>query len=173
MTPTELLLDRASCKSYTSEPLLPDEARLIVQAGQAAPSGMNRQPTAFLAVLDPAIRDRLSRLNAAVLQTKTDPFYGAPAVFAILADPSASTYLYDGSLAAGQMLLQANALEFRRVLFRSIHRAKEMFETEEGKSILKQAGLPEDYEGIGFVIAGHPATKPAVKKKTSLTGWLV
>ena len=110
MTPTELLLDRASCKSYTSEPLLPDEARLIVQAGQAAPSGMNRQPTAFLAVLDPAIHDRLSRLNAAVLQTKTDPFYGAPAVFAILADPSASTYLYDGSLAAGQMLLQANAL---------------------------------------------------------------
>lgn len=170
MTPTELLLDRASCKSYTSEPLLPDEARLIVQAGQAAPSGMNRQPTAFLAVLDPAIRDRLSRLNAAVLQTKTDPFYGAPAVFAILADPSASTYLYDGSLAAGQMLLQANALGLGSCW---IHRAGEVFETEEGKSILKQAGLPEDYEGIGFVIAGHPATKPAVKKKTSLTGWLV
>ena len=156
MTPTELLLDRASCKSYTSEPLLPDETRLIVQAGQAAPSGMNRQPTAFLAVLDPAIRDRLSRLNAAVLQTKTDPL--------------ASTYLYDGSLAAGQMLLQANALGLGSCW---IHRAKEVFETEEGKSILKQAGLPEDYEGIGFVIAGHPATKPAVKKKTSLTGWLV
>ena len=169
MTPTELILNRASCKSYTDQPLLDDEIRLILQAGQAAPSGMNRQPTAFLAVTNPVIREKLSELNAHILQTRTDPFYGAPAVFAVLADPKVSTYLYDGALAAGQMLLEANALGLGSCW---IHRAKEVFALPEGKAILQKAGLPEEYEGIGFVIAGHPETAPFIKKKTSLTGVL-
>lgn len=169
MTPIELLLDRASCKTYTTQPLLEDEVRLILQAGQAAPSGRNRQPTAFLAVTDPEIRRTLSRLNAEVLHTDAHPFYQAPAVFAVLADPAVSTYLYDGSLAAGQMLLAASALGLGSCW---IHRAKEVFATDQGKAILEKAGLPLDYEGIGFVIAGHPAQQPAVKAKTSRVGYL-
>lgn len=169
MKPLELLLNRASCKAYTPEPLLDDEIRLILEAGQGAPSGRNRQPTAFLAVTDPVIIRELSRLNAQVLGMDMDPFYGAPAVFAVLADPAVSTYLYDGSLAAGQMLLGANALGLGSCW---IHRAREVFEMPEGKAILKKAGLPESYEGIGFVIAGHPKTPAVVKEKTSKTGYL-
>lgn len=167
MEPMELLLDRASIKKYTDKPLTYFEVEQILKAGQAAPSGMNRQPFAFLAVTDKTVRDRLSALNAQILGNDTDPFYGAPAVFAVLVDPEVSTAHYDGPLAAGQMLLAANALGLGSCW---IHRAKQVFETPEGKAILVQAGLPENYEGVAFIIAGTSAVKPVIKPKTSKVG---
>ena len=48
-----------------------------------------------------------------------------------------------------------------------IHRAKEEFETEYGKSLLKRLGIEGDYEGIGHLVIGYPAKEPArpVKRK--------
>ncbi|MCR5538947.1 MAG: diguanylate cyclase, partial [Lachnospiraceae bacterium] len=43
-----------------------------------------------------------------------------------------------------------------------IHRAKEEFESEEGKAILKDLGIEGDYEGIGHLILGYAKT-PAPK----------
>lgn len=40
---------------------------------------------------------------------------------------------------------------------RWIHRAKEIFESDEGKRLLKKWGINEDIEGIGFCILGHAA----------------
>ena len=37
-----------------------------------------------------------------------------------------------------------------------IHRAKETFETEEGKEILKNLGIEGEYEGIANCILGYP-----------------
>ena len=48
-----------------------------------------------------------------------------------------------------------------------IHRAKEEFESEEGKEILKSLGIEGDYEGIGHCILGYadgPAPKAAPRK---------
>jgi len=36
-----------------------------------------------------------------------------------------------------------------------IHRAKEMFETEEGKAILRDLGVEGNYEGVGNCILGY------------------
>lgn len=36
-----------------------------------------------------------------------------------------------------------------------IHRAKEEFESDEGKEILKSLGIEGDYEGIGHCILGY------------------
>jgi len=46
-----------------------------------------------------------------------------------------------------------------------IHRAKQEFESEEGKQILKDLGVEGDYEGIGHCILGYtegeiPAAAP-------------
>ena len=38
-----------------------------------------------------------------------------------------------------------------------IHRAKETFETEEGKAILRELGIEGEYEGIGNCVLGYPA----------------
>ena len=48
-----------------------------------------------------------------------------------------------------------------------IHRAKEEFESEEGKGILKALGIEGDYEGIGHCVLGYaaePAKEPKERK---------
>ena len=81
------LIDRRSVRAYT-EKAIPEEAmELILKAGTYAPSGMGRQPVVFVAVEKKEVRDRLSRMNAAIMGTDSDPFYGAPAVIVVLAAP--------------------------------------------------------------------------------------
>ena len=41
-----------------------------------------------------------------------------------------------------------------------IHRAREEFESEFGKKILKDLGIEGEYEGIGHCALGYPASEP-------------
>ncbi|MCF0258392.1 MAG: nitroreductase [Erysipelotrichaceae bacterium] len=167
----ENILSRRSVKGYLDKEVPVEMMEKIVEAGQAAPSGMNKQPTAFIAVQNKELRDELSRMNAAVLAGNNpaynaDPFYGAPAVIAVLANPERPTYLYDGSLAMENLLLAAHSMGLGACW---IHRCKEVFETEEGKEILRKLEIPETYEGIGFAIVGYPAREPVpASARTSL-----
>ena len=97
-----------------------------------------------------------AEINAAVLGADIDPFYGAPDVVVVLADKSMPTYVYDGSLVMGNMM---NAAADLGVASCWVHRAKEEFESEEGKAILKKLGIEGEYEGIGNLILGY-AAKP-------------
>jgi len=108
------------------------------------------------------MRDKLSRMNAAVMGVDTDPFYGAPAVLVVLADRSVRTYVYDGSLVMGNMMTAAHELGVGSCW---IHRAREMFDSPEGKEILASLGIEGDYEGVGNLIVGYadcplPAARP-------------
>jgi len=69
-----------------------------------------------------------------------------------LADKSCGTYLYDGSLVMGNLMLAAHELGIGSCW---IHRAKEEFERPEGKQILADLGIEGDYEGIGHCILGY------------------
>ena len=102
------------------------------------------------------MRDKLSNMNAAVMGKagELDPFYGAPEVLVVLADKSVPTYVYDGSLVMGNLMNAAFDLGVGSCW---IHRAKQEFESEEGKAILKELGIEGDYEGIGHLILGYPA----------------
>lgn len=148
----EVLKARRSCRKY-SDKLVPDEIiEEILEAGTYAATGMGKQAPIILAVTNKDLRDRLSKMNAAVLGVDTDPFYGAPQVLVVLANRKVRTYLYDGSLVMGNLM---NAAEDLGVSSCWIHRAKEVFDTEEGKSILKAYGIEGDYEGIGNLIIGY------------------
>ena len=47
-----------------------------------------------------------------------------------------------------------------------IHRAKEVFESEEGKSLLNKWGIVGDYIGVGNCILGYPDQElPAMKPR--------
>ena len=83
-----------------------------------------------------------------------DPFYGAPAVLIVLADKTAFTGVYDGSLVMGNLMLAAHSLGVDSIW---IHRAKEEFESEEGKALLKSLGLEGDWEGVGHCALGYAA----------------
>ena len=162
MEAIECLTQRRSVKKYKSDPVPQEVLEKILEAGMNAPTGMNRQAPIILAVTNKELRDKLSKLNAKVLGADTDPFYGAPVVLAVLADKNANTYLYDGSLVMGNLLNSAHALGVSSCW---IHRAKQIFEGEEGKAILKSLGIEGEYEGIGFCILGYadcpqPAKRP-------------
>lgn len=154
------LVTRNSCRKYKNEHITRQELEEILAAGLNAPSGRNRQTVRFVAVQDDATVDLLSRLNAAVMGTNADPFYGARDVVIVLAKKE-GTYLYDGSLAMGNLLNAAWSMGIDSCW---IHRAKEVFESDRGRELLASWGLTEDLEGIGFCILGHAQeSKPKVQ----------
>lgn len=165
----EVMRQRRSVRSYKADPIPRELLEKVLEAGTYAPTGMGRQSPIILAVTDKALRDRIAKLNAAVMGRDNDPFYGAPAVLVVLADKSVPTYLYDGSLVMGNLLNAAHDVGLGACW---IHRAKEVFASEEGKAILRELGVEGDYEGIGNCIIGYAAA-PLPEAKPRKEGYVV
>ena len=153
------LKTRRSCRNYKPELIEEEKLNAIIEAGTYAATGMGKQSPIIIAVTDKEMRDKLSKMNAAVFNMPNDPFYGAPELLIVLADKSVPTYIYDGALVMGNLM---NAAADLGVASCWIHRAKEEFESEEGKAILKDLGIEGDYEGIGHLILSYAKT-PAPK----------
>lgn len=161
-TTMEDLMTRRSVRQYTNEIPPMEVIEEICKAGTYAPTGMNRQSPIIIAVTNREMRDRMSSLNAKVMGNENDPFYGAPVVLVVLADKNVHTYVEDGSLVMGNLMNAAHAKGLGSCW---IHRAKEVFESEEGKRILAELGIEGDYVGIGNCILGYvdgdyPEAKP-------------
>lgn len=75
----------------------------------------------------------------------------------VLADANARCGVQDGSLVMGNLMNAAAAIGLGSCW---INRAKEEFETEEGKALLKKWGIEGDYIGVGHCILGYPAEEP-------------
>ena len=151
------LKTRRSCRAYKSDHVEEEKLNAILEAGTYAATGMGKQSPIILIIKDQAVRDQLMKLNAAAMGMDIDPFYGAPELLVVLANKAMPTYIYDGSLVMGNMM---NAAADLGVASCWVHRAKEEFESKEGKAILKKLGIEGDYEGIGNLILGY-ASKPA------------
>ena len=148
------MIERRSVRGYKPEKKQKKDLDLILEAGTYAATGMGMQSPVIVAVTDKATRDQLSKMNADVMGTDTDPFYGAPVVLVVLADKNRPTHIYDGSLVMGNLMNAAASLGIGSCW---IHRAKEVFASEEGKALLKKWGVEGDYEGIGHCVLGYPA----------------
>ena len=160
----ELLKTRRSVRKYRPEQVPDELLDAVLEAGLYAPSAMNNQKPVMVAVRDKATRDQLSAMNAAVMGTERDPFYGAPCVIVVLADPTYPTWVEDGSLVLGNLLNAAHAVELGSCW---INRAREEFDSAEGKALLKKWGIEGDWIGVGHCILGYPAAapKPAAPRK--------
>ena len=156
------LKQRCSTKKYLPKQVPDDLLDAVLEAGLYAPSGKNNQKVVSVAVRDKETRDLLSRLNAQILGIDTDPFYGAPCVVVVLSDPERNTWVEDGSLVMGNMMNAATALGLGNCW---VHRAREMFDSPEGKALLKKWGLPEHLRGVGNCLLGYPEVEPAPKPR--------
>ncbi len=156
------LIERRSCRSYKAEQIKKEELDAVLTAGLWAPTGMNRQHTKLVAVTDPALVKKLSQMNAAVMGSANDPFYGAPCVVIVFGDSEVYTYVEDGSLAMGNMMNAAHAVGLGSCW---IHRAKEMFESDEGKALMEKWGIPASYKGVGNCILGYAASPLAERPR--------
>ena len=158
----QCLLNRKSTKSYTDQQVPDELLDQVLEAGLYAPTGRNNQNVVCVAVRDKKVRDRLCLLNVEILGTNSDPFYGAPCVIVVFADSTGTTWVEDGSLVLGNMMNAAEALGLGSCW---VHRARQMFETPDGKDLMKQWGLPETMKGIGNCILGYADQKPAAKPR--------
>lgn len=154
------LKTRRSCRKYKAVQITKEELDTILEAGMFAPTGMGKQSPVIVAVQDKETRDYLSKLNAGIMGTDMDPFYGAPTVLVVLSDRSIPTHVDDGNLVIGNILNAAHAIGVDSCY---IYRAREVFNSDEGKTLLKKWGIEGDYEGIGNVILGYGV--PKGKKK--------
>ncbi len=146
------LKSRRSCRAYKPEQITDEELELILEAGTYAPTGMGAQSPVIVAVQDKETRDKIASMNAQVMGSDADPFYGAPTVLVVLGDVSRRTYRDDANMVIGNMLNAANAIGVDSCY---IYRAREVFASEKGKELLKKWGLEGEYEGIGNVILGY------------------
>ena len=149
----EFMKTRRSIRKFKSDMIDDDTLNKIIEAGTYAANGRNMQSPIIIAVTNKEMRDRISKMNAEIMGNNSDPFYGAPVILIVLADKSKPTAIYDGSLVMGNLMLAAHSLGVGSCW---IHRAKEEFETAQGKEILKQLGIKGEYEGIAHCALGYP-----------------
>ena len=155
----KVMKSRRSCRNFKPDMVSKDVLDLILEAGTYAPTGMGKQSPIIIAVTDKTLRDELSEENRKIggWNEGFDPFYGAPVVLIVLARKDVVTHVYDGSLVMGNLLNAAESLGVSGIW---IHRAKEEFESEFGKDILRRLGIEGEYEGIGHCALGYAAEPP-------------
>ena len=153
------LKTRRSIRSYKPEQITDEELRTVLEAGTWAPTAMGCQDPWIVAVQNPELLKRISRMNAAVWGREIDPFYGAPTYVLVFAsDPEKwKNGVPDGSLVLGNMMLAAHAIGLGSCW---INREREMFATDEGKALMAELGLPGGLIGIGALALGYPAAPP-------------
>ena len=150
------LESRRSCRNFKPDMLNKEDICQIVRAGTYAATGMGKQSPIIIAVTDKELRDKISEENRKIggWGEGFDPFYGAPVILIVLAAKDIPTHVYDGSLVMGNLMNAAESLGISSIW---IHRAKEEFESDFGKEILKKLGIEGDFEGIGHCALGYAA----------------
>ena len=131
------MINRRSIRKYRNEQITDEQLESILTAGEYAASGKGKQATMMAVVQDPETIALMSRINAQILGSDADPFYGAPTAASLDVDSC------------------------------WIHRARETFETDEGKALMDKWGIPENYVGVGNCILGYRAgdlPAPPVRK---------
>lgn len=150
----EKIKSRRSIRKYKPDAVPQEIIDQIIEAGLYAASGMGYQNAIIIQVTNKELRDEISKLNCEIGGWKEgfDPFYGAPAMLIVLAKKDWRNRVYDGSLVMGNLMLAAHELGIGSCW---INRAKEEFETDWGKELLKSLGIEDEYEGIGHCALGY------------------
>ena len=151
---TKIIKERRSIRKFKSDTVSKELINEIIEAGIYAASGRGKQSSVVIAVTNKELRDRIVAENCKIggWEEGFDPFYGAPVILIVIADRSVPTAVYDGSLTLGNMMLKAHELGLGSCW---IHRAKEEFDSEFGREILKKLGIEGDFEGVGHLALGY------------------
>ena len=97
-------------------------------------------------------------------------FYGAPSVVVIFGQDNFMFRIADAFCCAENMVLQAAELGISSCI---ISRGEDTFVSQEGRELLKQWEIPENYSAICFVILGYidgeqPHRKPRKENRTKI-----
>ena len=124
----EIMKTRRSIRAYKPDAVPEELLSAVLEAGTYAPTGRGKQSPVMIAITDKEVRERISKLNAAVMGTDSDPYYGAPVIVLVLGDSTANTYVEDCSCVLENLMLAAHAVGLGTVW---VHREREIFESGE------------------------------------------
>ena len=153
--------ERRSIRRFKPEQVTDEELKTILEAGTWAPTGHGSQDPWIVAVQNEALRKRLTQLNAQIMGVSSDPYYGAPNLVLVFASKDNENNYRDGSLVLGNMMLAAHSIGLASCW---INREDKMFETTEGKQIMKELNLPDGLMGVGALSLGYAASQPHTVK---------
>ncbi len=157
------LIERRSIKKYKDVKIDVNLLNQILEAGTYAPNGRSLQGTSIVATQNTELIKKLEEMNGKVLgNPEAKPFYNAPTVVIVFGDSTTHTFVEDGSLVLGNLMNAAYALGVDSCW---IHRARQVFDSPEGRELARQRGVEDKYIGIGFCILGYrdcdyPEAKP-------------
>lgn len=149
---------RKSVRSYTDEPVSPEQVETILKAAMAAPSGMNMQPWRFVVVTDQKVKDKLAvGFNKMIAKApvviivcgKTTNKLGAPN----------KNWTADCAASTENLLLAVEALGLGAVWTACYPYEDRMNPTVEA------LGLPDNISPYCIVPIGHPAGNDKPKDK--------
>ena len=178
----ELMKRRRSIRKYTAEQITHAEMEQVLTAGAFAPNAGGGQRSMLIGIRDEKLVRLIGKLNflpfdrskligghvskeqPSVIDDPNikDGFYGAPAVVALFGQENFLFSVADAFCSAENMVLMATELGLASCI---VSRAEETFVTEEGKKLLEEWGVPENYICRAFVTLGHidgdyPHAKP-------------
>ena len=147
------LKERRSIRKFTDEMPSRELIDQIIEAGLYAPSGKNLQGVITICVTNKELIQKFVKANREIggYSEDVDPFYGAPVILVVLADKKNNNYIYDGSLVMGNLLNATHAVGLGGIW---INRARQEFEMDEFKQILKDLNIEGEWEGIGHCAIG-------------------
>ena len=157
----EIIRTRRSYRSYKPGQITDEQLNAVLEAGTYAPTSRGLQSPFIVAVQNAELLKHLARMNAEVMGVTTNPYYDAPTYVLVFVPTDAPNGVQDASLVLENMMLAAHAQGLGSCW---IHREREMFETEEGKELMAQWGLPEGLVGIGALALGYPEGEPSPAK---------
>ena len=178
----DIIKARHSIRKYTNEQIKREDLDKILEAGNYAPNAGGGQRSMMVAVNNAQLTTKIGIMNLEKFDRKTlagsyvskeqpsnidDPaikngFYGAPTVVAIFGQSNFMFRVADAFCIAENMILQATELGIASCI---ISRGEETFAGEEGKKLMKEWEVPDDYICTCFVILGYidgeqPHSKP-------------
>ena len=155
------IMTRTSIRQYTDEPVSKADIEMMLRAGMAAPTAVNRQPWHFV-VIDS--KEKLSELagnnpRGGMLKQAALAIVVCGNMDKALQGTAQGFWIQDCSAATENILLAANALGLGAVwtgLYPDEKRSSEV------SKVLK---LPQTFIPLCTIVIGHPAEHPQPKDK--------
>lgn len=159
----ENIMTRTSIRQYEAKPVEKEKVEMLLKAGMAAPSAVNKQPWAFVVIDDTAVRDTLV---AKLGNASASPVGRAPLTIVVCGDQEKALegeafdyWIEDTSAATENILLAAHGMGLGAV-WCGVYPMSERV-----ASVREALELPSTIYPLGMIAIGYPAENPTPKDK--------
>jgi len=150
------LTQRRSIRSFSPQQITQEELYAVLQAGMYAPTARGKQSPVIVVIQKPEEIQAVAGLNR-LFTYMPDPYYSAPTILIVLVPKEAPWGMLDGAAVLTNLCNGAYAAGLGSCW---INRPQFMFETQEGKNMLKRWGLTGHWVGVGSVALGYANGAP-------------